>query len=308
MEDLVYLYFEQLNKVVYSINLLTPSFPGDLGKIEEEDDESIWFYGEKYDSLTKFLASLHNRNVETHMEYKKRYGILAPFCMFQFLSLSTPNPTVQTTIVTREKLFSFSCDDPIGEDVLDKRNIMFNNSTLTCEDHFDVNVLHKLVIAIMQNRVIWPCRQENRYLVKLGAMCFIADLEKIGYDYRLKIQCHTMQDVLDFYEVERSDIDIVGNVLDNKQNIYRLINYINNHCYGSAKKRTSVYDEIEMVQSKFGKWFVRCKHGELSDVFGDMEKVRKIARSEGKKVRGVFPECDTKKELEELVKRIVDEI
>lgn len=310
MTEISYLYLEQVNMTVYSINPRAFPTPCRLDNVEE-DNGSFWFQGKKYDSLSAFVDYLRNHNFAEYDKYTASYGITPSFIIYQ--TCKFPD-VVETTIVTHGKFFLFTCDEPIGSHILNKKNVIFNSSGLLYDTHFDVCSLQRLIYSIMVNRVIWPTTKKDRYLVRFGRDGLIADLEAYGNAYYLHIQdgTHTLNKLLEFYKIPESKYKSIlspevnfdrGPILDNKENIYKLLNFINNTCYSTI---TNVYDRIEIVQSKFGKWFAKSKSEKLSDVFGDMEKVREVAREflGGKKITGVFPECNSKEELIALIQKL----
>lgn len=312
-----YLYYEQLNNAVYAINLITPSFPSEVGRVRKYDG-GFWFQDKKYSTLSDFLNYLHGYNISVLQKYNRNYAITAPFCTYQYCS--ERDNIVYTMLIAHGSIFNFICDVPVDKSVLN--DTAFNVSYLKPGCCFDINVLMKLVFSILYNRVIWPDNSsmlnEDKYIVKFDQTRLNAQIIKTPNGYNLFMSGRPISQVLKLYGITKQTLEDelkchfcfnCGIFTEHKKDIIRLIDFINNRCYSTVvKPNTTIYDEIEMVQSKFGKWFVRGKRKDLSYIFGDMKKVREIARSGGKKITGVFPECDTKKELEELIKRIIDEI
>lgn len=213
-------------------------------------------------------------------------------------------------------------DAPIYEFLRRHRGQLFDSAMMT--------QFHKFAL---ENEVFSPCCAifgRTRFAVKLGDRISIAEVCRClsraePYFLCFDSKAESNKEVFKYYNISReylSDlfhIDTTGDwPYSAKQTVYDIINYINNTKYancsisqgiiiqGNVVKYQSVTFTIE--QTKNSKWYLCGDINSILGMFGldNKDKLRTYVNSilGEKKRSGIFPECETREEIEKLITSI----
>lgn len=283
-------------------------------------------------ALVSYCAE-HNRQVEK--EYEEIFKIEPPYLLQPYINYDG-SMTYYVYYRDRELVFEDMHvipklnkriwntveDAPIYEFLRRHRGQLFDSAMII--------QFHKFAL---ENEVFSPCCASFgrvRFAVKLGDRISIAEvcgrLSRedpcfLNFDNKAK----SNKEVFEYYNISReylSDlfhIDTTGDwPYSAKQTVYDIINYINNTKYancsipqgiiiqGNVVKYQSATFTIE--QTKNSKWYLCGDINSILEMFGldSKDKLRTYVNSIlGEKKRfGIFPECETREEIEKLITSI----
>lgn len=325
LEEPSFLYYEQLLGRVYkipmryTISLKAVPFEKlrylDGPRYGPDYEVNFEFQGIHYDTLRKLLAYINRKNEDMSKYYLDKFKIRPAYSMVQTLD---QYGIVQTLIRTHNETYRFYSDEPIDEDIVEKKVPVFSYANIREDDRFYVDFLIMMHNSIMKNQIVMPCTYEDTFVVRLGKTVVSADIsnEEGGkYDYFLYFPRHSHDCIFTFYGIKYDEFSHLrtnrhynpyeGVPMDSKYSIARIIDYINANycaCEGSElEEQDHQLRQLETVQTPAGKWYLK---GKVLEAFNlrSMEAVRKIASELfGKRVVGVFPECDSREDLMKLV-------
>lgn len=329
LEEPSFLYYEQLLGRVYKIPMrYTISLEAipfeklrylDGPRYGPDCEINFEFQGIHYDTLRKLLAYINRKNEDMSKYYLDKFKIRPAYSMVQTLD---QDGVVQTLIGTHNETYRFYSDEPIDEDIIEKRVPVFSYANIREDDRFCVDFLIMMHNSIMKNQIVMPCTYEDTFVVRLGKTVVSADIrndEGGKFNYYLCFTRHPCDCIFTFYDIKYDEFSNLRTnphydpyeevPMDSKYSIARIIDYINANycaCEGSefeVRGKTINCDrrQLEIVQTPAGKWYIK---GAVLEAFNlrSMEAVRKIASELfGKRVVGVFPECDSREDLMKLV-------
>ena len=283
-------------------------------------------------ALVSYCAE-HNRQVEK--EYEETFKIEPPYLLQPYIDYDG-SMTHYVYYRDRELVFEDMHvipklnkdiwntveDAPIYEFLRKHRGQLFDSAMMI--------QFHKFAL---ENEVFSPCRAvfgRTRFAVKLGDRISIAEVcgrlsreEPCFLNFDFKAESN--KEVFEYYNISReylSDlfhIDTTGDwPYSAKQTVYDIINYINSTKYancsisqgiiiqGNVIKYQSATFTIE--QTKNSKWYLCGDINSILEMFGldSKDKLRTYVNSilGEKKRSGIFPECETREEIEKLITSI----
>lgn len=333
LEEPSYLYFDQLVMKVYELPI---RYTVQLSAVEvynvrhpqgvmsmDERDVDLWFRDAHYNTIGDLLKYINKRNKRMFKYYVEKFGIAPAYFMDQ---ATDADNVVITTIVTHFDSYHFECDGRIDHGIIEKTIPVFSYADIKEDDRFGAEVLVKMHNSIIKNQVIKPTMYKDVYTVRLGDWFMRAEIRTQDMEtgggrasgFHLHFPAHRDSCIFNYYRVRYSDFAYVipdsglvnGIPVGPEEDIRRLINYINmTYCICEGLE-FRVDDNViscnkhklEITQTRSGKWYVK---GDVLVAFGldSMETIRKVASDlfGGKRMNGVFPECDSKEDLLRLV-------
>ena len=283
-------------------------------------------------ALVSYCAE-HNRQVEK--EYEETFKIEPPYLLQPYIGYDG-SMTYYVYYRDRELVFEDMHvipklnkdiwntveDAPIYEFLRKHRGQLFDSAMMI--------QFHKFAL---ENEVFSPCRAvfgRVRFAVKLGDRISIAEVcgrlsreEPCFLNFDFKAESN--KEVFEYYNISREylsnlfHIDTTGDwPYSAKQTVYDIINYINSTKYancsipqgiiiqGNVVKYQSATFTIE--QTKNSKWYLCGDINSILEMFGldSKDKLRTYVNSilGEKKRSGIFPECETREEIEKLITSI----
>ena len=297
--------------------------------IRESESSGLRFNGIRFDNVRALLVFLFEENKKACKKYKEKYGISAPYILSQ--SYPVYASRVSTCIRTHNKVdysvFLFEEDQKLPERITNKKVPIFRCADIKPSDRFNISTLIKLHNAIMLNRVIRPAANNpDRYLVEIGDDLYEAVIRSFGEgsDFHLHFTNIDDWDLYRYYGLKVEDfrragshrLYMVNDVVpwDYKENILKIMDVINaTRC---AAYSLFTVDEnavicgslrFEITRTHTGKWYLKGEADDFAKAFncsslGDIREI--AAKLFGRRMTGVFPECNTKEELLTLIEKI----
>lgn len=277
------------------------------------------FADRKFDRIEDLLGFLNLHNAQTAHEYKEEFGIRAPYSITQ----SFQDDMCNTYIHTKCSILRFtnhwfrdniSFSGPVA-DYLWKNRCSVVSARYFMELH---NVILSTMVFIPRTSSMFNIVMKNgkitRGVVSRGAS-----------GYYLRIIDYYNNAVFKSYNIPREalqkvlGIPLTGDWPESQQleGVYDIINFVNdfNAEYESDGKIKIQDNEIiykgcsmSIVQLRNKKWYIKGEDRNIFTLFKvrDMTEMREYANKIlGKKFRaGVFPECDSREEILELINKL----
>lgn len=329
LEEPTYLYFDQMVMKVYQLPI---RYTIQLSTIEvynvrhsqgimsmSEREVDLWFRDAHYNTIGDLLKYINKRNERMFKYYVKKFGISPAYFLNQEADADN---VVITTIVTHLDSYHFECDGLIDYEIIEKTIPVFSYADIKEDDRFGAEVLVKMHNSIIKNQVIKPTMYKDFYTVRMGDLFAKATIKTIDGcrvpSYYLHFLSHPDMVIFNYYHIRYSDFAYVapyselsnGVPVGSEDDIRKLINYINMTCCVCEGSKFIVNDNIiicnkhklKITQTRNGKWYIK---GDALLAFGldSMEAIRKAASDlfGKKRIKGIFPECDSKEDLLRLV-------
>ena len=330
MPDLKYWYYSQKSKHLIKLGFsstddlaitlvsfpFTYSTPCEFYKFETERD-------------LVFFCDRHNREVEK--KYNEIYKIKPPYILRTFLDYTGEN--VACLFIYKGRALAFKDMQPI----LDLNREVWNSKDdalvydffKECGDElFNVAFLLKLHKFALENAIFTPEAMLNgkiAFSVKIKNQVYHAEVHG-GYYPRKSYFLHfcniSNNAVFKYYKIPEKTILNLFSVREglwpysDEKTLYAIINFINELRYACLPQKISIKDNVitcqfgmfTIEQNKNGKWYLK---GDIDDILHmfNLSTAAELKVYVGnilgvKRRAGVFPECETKEEIEKLITSI----
>ena len=276
----------------------------------------------------------HNRQVEK--EYEETFKIEPPYLLSPYID---HDGSIAYYVHYRDRGLVFEDmhvmpeldkniwdiveDAPIYEFLRMHRDQLFDSTMMT--------QFHKFAL---ENEVFSPCRAvfgRARFAVKLGDRISIAEVRRcpdreeycfLNFDSKAE----SNKEIFKYYNISREYLSDLFNIDTTKgdwpyseeQTVYDIINYINSIKYANCSIPQEIIIQGNVVkyqtatftieQTKNSKWYLRGDINSILEMFklDSKDKLRTYMNSilGEKKRSGVFPECETREEIEKLITSI----
>ena len=226
-------------------------------------------------------------------------------------------------------MFLFEDGAKLPECIANGEVPVFCNADIKASDRFDIKTLIKLHNSIVSNCVVRPMIYSDwryRYVAKINGTPYDAKIARIT-DNTFYLQFSTIPSIklFEYYNIKLAEYEplishdfrlIDGYIpVDNKEHILKILDFINSkRCAMEYASFTIKSDTIlsngcmfKIVQTPTGKWYVKGKRDDFPKVFkcSGMEEIREFAiKLFGRRITGVFPECNTREELLTLIEKM----
>ena len=226
-------------------------------------------------------------------------------------------------------MFLFEDGTKLPECIANGEVPVFCNAEIKASDRFNIKTLIKLHNSIVSNCVVRPVTYSSRpdaYVAKINGTLYDARIARVT-DNTFYLQFSTIPSIklFEYYNIKLAEYEplishdfrlIDGYIpADNKEQILKILDFINSkRCameYASFIIRGDTILSngcmFKIVQTPTGKWYVKGKRDEFPKVFkcSGMEEIREFAVNLfGRRITGVFPECNTREELLTLIEKM----
>lgn len=319
-----YLFYDRPGKSLVQLDLLSNYSEG----IPCVNGDKFRLYGKYYREEEDFIKAVGEFNEKMFHKYYEKFKITPPYGLdCQLLRYSSGKREYNIYITAADRCFRFVYGldtPPTFADFAYFRNIK--------PGVFDANYMMKLHGQLLNSVVfrVGYYRTKAVYITKCGDETFFSNVEKSRVRdglYFLKVGQDIPNDyVFDYYNVDRGAINSILTVgtwtgkwpEDVEQTIYKIMMFINRTYIANANIDFRISEDFVTYrgenylfkQSKKGTWFLSGNIENVLKMFDidSIDSLRKIVNTYlGTKNRpGVFPECDSKEELIDLIKKIKD--
>ena len=324
--DFFYLFYNRTNKYLVQLDL--------LGNYSENmscrtaDGNKYKLYGKYFKAEDEFIQAVSDFNTVMAQRYFEKFKILAPYrleCQLLFYIDGGADYNIYISINDRCYRFIYGKETPKNFTEFARiRNIEPGTFNL----RYMLN-LHTVLLNSVVFRAGYD-RDKFCYTVNCGENSYCAHIEKsraIAGCYFLDSSSNRPNDyVFKYYNVNRQNIIDLLTVNywtgrwpeDVESTIYAIMQYMNRTYIANANSSFMIDDDAVMFngtrypfkQTKKERWFLSGNIEKILQMFGldSVDSLRKTANLYlGAKNRpGVFPECDTKEELINLIKMFKD--
>lgn len=297
--------------------------------IEELGSSTVWFRGVKYENTRELLRFISRENEKTRKEYREKYGIFPPYLITQCTFNTTYSTCIKTHNCESYTMFLFEDGTELPECIVKGEVPVFCNAGIKASDRFNIKTLIKLHNSIVSNCVVRPAIYSSRpdaYVAKINGTLYDARIARVT-DNIFYLQFSTIPSIklFEYYNIKLAeykplishDFRLIDGYIpvDNKEHILKILDFINSkRCameYASFIIRGDTILSngcmFKMVQTPTGKWYVKGKRDDFPKVFkcSGMEEIREFAvKLFGRRITGVFPECNTREELLTLIEKM----
>lgn len=330
MPDLKYWYYSKKSKHLIKLGFLsTDDWAMTLVSFPFTYSTSCEFYKFEKERDLVFFCNEHNREVEK--KYNEIYKIKPPYILRPFLDYAAEN--VMCLFIYKGRGCMFKDMQPIPD--LNrgiwnsKDDALVYDFFKECGDElFNVAFLLKFHKFALENTIFTPEAMLNgkiAFSVKIKNQVYHArvhDGYHTGKSYFLHF-CNISNDaVFKYYKIPHKTISDLFSVEEglwpysDEKTLYAIIDFINESRYACLPQKISINDNVitcqfgtfTIEQNKKGKWYLK---GDIDDIL-NMFNLRTAAELKvyvgnilGVKRRaGVFPECETREEIEKLITSI----
>lgn len=324
--DFFYLFYDRANKYLVQLDLL--SNYSERMSCRTADGDKYKLYNQYFKAEDEFIRTVSDFNTAMAQRYFEKFKILAPYrleCQLLFHMTGTTEYNIYISI--RDRCYRFTYGKETPENFTEFARIR-NIKTGT----FNLRYMLDLHTALL-NSVVFRAgydRSKYCYIINCGENSFCAHVAKssvrAGY-YFLDCSPNIPNNyVFEYYNVNRKNIKDLLTLYswygkwpeDIEPTIYAIMQYMNRTYIANANFSFGIDDDAVMFngtrypfkQTKKGGWFLSGNIEKILQMFGldSVDSLRKTAKLYlGAKNRpGVFPECDTKEELINLIKMFKD--
>lgn len=324
--DFFYLFYDRRSKHLELLDLLCNYSESMLCRTANGDRYKL--FGKYFKAEDEFIRAVSDFNVSMAQRYFDKFKILAPYrleCQLLFYPTGMTEYNIYISACDRCYRFTYGKDTPANfAEFARIRNIE--------PGVFNLRYMLNLHTALLNSVVFRAGYDRNKYCytVNLGKDSFCAHIAKS----RVRANCYFLDFspgapngyVFEYYNVNRQDIRNLLTVdswngkwpEDIESTIYAIMQYMNRTYIANANFNFGIDDDAVMFngtrypfkQTKKGGWFLSGNIEKILQMFGldSIDSLRKTAKLYlGAKNRpGVFPECDTKEELINLIKMFKD--
>lgn len=324
--DFFYLFYNRTNKYLVQLDLLS-NYSENIS-CRTADGDKYKLYGKYFKAEDEFIQAVSDFNTAMAKRYFEKFKILAPYrleCQLLFYDFGVTGYNIY--ISTHERCYCFTYGKETPENFTEFARIL-NIETGT----FNLRYMLNLHTALLNSVVFRAGYDRNKfcYTVNCGENSFCAHVAKS----RARAGCYFLDlnlgvsnnYVFEYYNVNRQNI---RNLLttdswngrwpeDVESTIYAIMQYMNRTYIANANFGFEIDDDAVIFngtrypfkQTKKGGWFLSGNIEKILQMFGldSVDSLRKTANLYlGAKNRpGVFPECNTKEELINLIKMFKD--
>ena len=297
--------------------------------IEELGLSTVWFRGVKYENTGELLRFISRENEKTRKKYREKYGIFPPYLITQCTFNTTYSTCIKTHNCESYAMFLFEDGAKLPECIANGEVPVFCNADIKASDRFNIKTLIKLHNSIVSNYVVRPMIYSDwryRYVAKINGTPYDAKIARVT-DNTFYLQFLTIPSIklFEYYNIKLEEYEPLishdfrlmdGYIpMDNKEHILKILDFINSkRCaieYASFIIRGDTILSngcmFKIIQTPTGKWYVKGKGDEFPKVFkcSGMEEIREFAvKLFGRRITGVFPECNTMEELLTLIEKM----
>lgn len=324
--DFFYLFYNRTNKYLEQLDLL--STYSERMSCRTADGDKYKLYGKYFKVESEFVQAVNDFNTLMAQRYFEKFKILVPYrleCQLSFCI--TEEPDYYIYISTHDRCYRFLYGKETPENFTEFARIL-NIETGTFNLRYMLD-LH----TVLLNSVVFRAgygRSKYCYTINCGKDSFCAHVAKSRSRagcYFLDLNSNNPNDyIFEYYNVNRQNIIDLLTVNcwngrwpeDVESTIYAIMQYMNKTYIANANFGFEIDDDAVMSngikylfkQTKKGGWFLSGDIEKVLQMFGldSVDSLRKTANLYlGAKNRpGVFPECDTKEELINLIKMLKD--
>lgn len=324
--DFFYLFYDRRSKHLEQLDLL--SNYSESMSCRTADGDKYKLYGKYFKAEDEFIQAVSDFNTLMAQRYFEKFKILAPYrleCQLLFYMTGTTEYCIYISAYDRCYRFTYGKETPENFTEFARiRNIEPGT--------FNIRYMLNLHTALLNSVVFRAGYDRNKfcYTVNCGENSFCAHIEKSRartgcyfLDFNLNISNGY---VFEYYNVNRQNIMDLLTVNswsgkwpeDVESTIYAIMQYMNRTYIANANFSFVIDDDAVMFngtrypfkQTKKGGWFLSGNIEKILQMFSldSVDSLRKTAKLYlGAKNRpGVFPECDTKEELINLIKMFKD--
>ena len=297
--------------------------------IEELGSSAVWFRGVKYENTKELLRFISRENEKTRKKYREKYGIFPPYLITQCTFDTIYSTCIKTHNCESYAMFLFEDGENLPECIVNGKVPVFRNAEIKASDKFNIKTLIKLHNSIVSNCVVRPMIYSdlrNRYVAKINGTLYDARIVKVT-DNTSYLQFFTIPSIklFEYYNIKLAEYEPLishdfrlmdGYIpVDNKEHILKILDFINSKRCAIEYASFIIRDDtilsngcmFKIVQTPTGKWYVKGKRDDFPKVFkcSGMEEIREFAiKLFGRRITGVFPECNTREELLTLIEKM----
>lgn len=324
--DFFYLFYNRVNKHLEQLDLL--SNYSESMSCRTANGDKYKLYGKYFKAEDEFIRAVSDFNMSMAQKYFDKFKIHAPYrleCQLLFYMTGTTEYNIYISTCDRCYRLTYGKDTPENFTEFARiRNIEPGT--------FNLRYMLNLHTALLNSVVFRAGYDRNKfcYTVNCGENSFCAHIEKS----RVKPGCYFLDSspsvpngyVFEYYNVNKQNIRDLLTVdawigkwpEDVESTIYAIMQYMNRTYIANANFSFGIDDDAVMFngtrypfkQTKKGGWFLSGNIEKILQMFDldSVDSLRKTAKLYlGAKNRsGVFPECDTKEELVNLIKMFKD--
>ena len=301
--DFFYLFYNRTNKYLVQLDLLS-NYSENIS-CRTVDGDKYKLYGKYFKAEDEFIKAVSDFNVSMAQKYFSKFKILAPYrleCQLLFYIDGGADYNIYISTNDRCYYFTYGKETPANSTAL-LNSVVFRAGYDRGKFCYTVNCGENSY-----------CAHVAKSRVRAG--CYFLDFSpNIPNNY-----------VFEYYNVNRQNIKDLLTVdswtgkwpEDVESTIYAIMQYMNRTYIANANFSFGIDDDAVIFngtrypfkQAKKGGWFLSGNIEKILQMFGldSVDSLRKTAKLYlGAKNRpGVFPECDTKEELINLIKMFKD--
>ena len=324
--DFFYLFYNRAHKYLEQLDLL--SNYSERMSCRTADGDKYKLYGKYFKAEDEFIQAVSDFNTLMAQRYFEKFKILVPYRLeCQLLFYMTGTTEYNIYISTHDRCYRFTYGKETPENLTEFARIR-NIETGT----FNLRYMLNLHTALLNSVVFRAGYDRNKYCytINCGENSFCAHIAKsrvrAGYYFLDSSPNIPNNYVFEYYNVNRQNIRDLLTVdswngkwpEDIEPTIYAIMQYMNRTYIANANFSFGIDDDAVMFngtrypfkQTKKGGWFLSGDIEKVLQMLGldSVDSLRKTANLYlGAKNRpGVFPECDTKEELINLIKMFKD--
>ena len=324
--DFFYLFYNRTNKYLVQLDLLS-NYSENMS-CRTADGNKYKLYGKYFKAEDEFIRAVSDFNTSMAQRYFEKFKILAPYrleCQLLFNMTGTTEYNIYISACDRCYCFTYGKETPANF-------IEFARIRNIEPGTFNLRYMLNLHTALLNSVVFRAGYDRNKYCytINCGENSFCAHVEKS----RARAGCYFLDSspnipnsyVFEYYNVNRQNIIDLLTVNywngrwpeDVESSIYAIMQYMNRTYIANANFSFVIDDDAVMFngtrypfrQAKKGGWFLSGNIEKILQMLGldSVDSLRKTANLYlgAKNRRGVFPECDTKEELINLIKMFKD--
>ena len=328
MIGFVYYVYNNVDNCICPLDLLSGTIYPCSGGFDAIGSGNCYFDLHVFRTKFRLFEYLNSRNKQTSERYARYFHIKPPYTVR--LEYDQERDMCTTRVFAREYNCAFMAHGgPTGHtEGTEFEKFLANNRG----QRFDRNYLYRLHSFLVNSQVIKPLINHTGNVKDLQFMITLADTRKvkakidISVGYFLQFEGITNDAIFMTYNLEKRNLQqfLAKPIVQTQywpegslDELFSIIDYINEICYAplSTKSTLSITNNeitffgavLYISQLKSGKWYIKGDVEKIFKMFGvsDCSELRQfVDRVLGKKVRrGVFPECETRDEILELLNK-----
>lgn len=330
MPDLKYWYYSQKSKHLIKLGFSsTDDWAITLVSFPFTYSTSCESYKFETERDLVFFCNEHNREVKK--KYNEIYKIKPPYILRTFLDYTAEN--VECLFIYKGRVFAFKDMQPIPDLSREiwnsKDDALVYDFFKECDDElFNVSFLLKLHKFALENMIFTPnvmLNGKRTFSVKIKNKVYRAEVNG-GYHpgslYFLHFYNISNDSVFKYYKIPNETISKLFSIEEglwpysDEKTLYAIIDFINESRYAGLPQKIIIKDNViicqfgmfTIEQNKKGKWYLK---GDIDDILHmfNLSTAAELKVYVGnilgvKRRAGVFPECETREEIEKLITSI----